>query len=82
MKPITVGKNDAGQRLDRFLRKTFPSLPLSLIPKLIRTKRIKVNQMRAKHDDRLSEGDLVSLFIDDGLLTSSNEAFTKIARPN
>lgn len=83
MKTITVGKNDAGQRLDRFLRKTFPSLPLSLIQKLIRTKRIKVNQMRAKHDDRLSEGDLVSLFIDDGLLEppSEDEAFTKIARP-
>lgn len=30
MKELTVGVNDAGQRLDRFLAKTVPLLPASL----------------------------------------------------
>jgi len=77
MKTLTVGKNDADQRLDRFLRKAFPSLPASVIQKLIRTKRVKVNQKRARHDDRLSEGDLVSLYVGDELLAvpSEDEAY-------
>ena len=38
MKEFTVGKNDAGQRLDRFVSKTVPLLPASLLqtpPKFI-----------------------------------------------
>ena len=31
MKEFTVGKNDAGQRLDRFVTKTVPLLPASLL---------------------------------------------------
>jgi len=83
LKTVTVGKNDAGQRLDRFLQKAFPSLPASVIQKSIRTKRIKVNQKRARHDDRLSEGDQVSLYLNDELLTvpSEDEAYLRIARP-
>ena len=40
MKEITIGKNDAGQRLDRFLAKAVPLLPASLAQKYIRLKRI------------------------------------------
>jgi len=84
MKTLTVGKNDADQRLDRFLRKAFPSLPASVIQKLIRTKRVKVNQKRARHDDRLSEGDLVSLYVGDELLAvpSEDEAYMLVERPD
>ena len=31
MKTITIGTNDAGQRLDKFLIKTFPNLPKSML---------------------------------------------------
>ena len=43
MKELTINKNDAGQRLDRFVGKAVPLLPESLLQKYIRLKRIKVN---------------------------------------
>ena len=36
MKEFTIGKNDAGQRLDRWLAKTLPLLPAPLAQKYIR----------------------------------------------
>ena len=36
MKEFTIGPNDAGQRLDRFLAKAVPLLPASLAQKYIR----------------------------------------------
>ena len=41
MKELTVGKNDAGQRLDRFVAKAVPLLPASLLQKYIRLKRLE-----------------------------------------
>ena len=63
MKSFTIGKNDAGQRLDRFLTKATPNLPHSMLYKGIRTKNIKVNRKRATIDQRLMEGDLVELYL-------------------
>ena len=65
MKAFTIGKNDAGQRLDRFIAKTVPLLPASLSQKYIRLKRIKVNGARAQRDTRLQTGDLVEMYIND-----------------
>ena len=53
MKELTIGRNDAGQRLDRFLAKAVPLLPASLAQKYIRLKRIKCNNARAQRDTRL-----------------------------
>ena len=38
MKELTAGKNDAGQRLDRFLGKAVPGLPTALLQKALRRK--------------------------------------------
>ena len=65
MKSFTIGKNDADQRLDRFIAKTVPLLPASLSQKYIRLKRIKVNGARAQRDTRLQAGDLVEMYIND-----------------
>lgn len=65
MKELSIGKNDVGQRLDRFVSKSVPLLPASLLQKYIRLKRIKVNGKRAERDTRLCEGDLVQLYIND-----------------
>ena len=65
MKQLTIGKNDAGQRLDKFLTKNLPNLPQSLLYKYIRKKRIKVNGKRAEISTRLSEGDVLDLYIKD-----------------
>ena len=52
-------------RLDRYLAKALPLLPASLAQKYIRIKRIKRNGARAQRDDRLEEGDLLQLYIND-----------------
>ena len=54
-------KNDAGQRLDRFVGKAVPLLPEALLQKYIRIKRGK----GAKRDVRVSEGDILHLYIND-----------------
>ncbi|MCR5089109.1 MAG: RluA family pseudouridine synthase [Oscillospiraceae bacterium] len=83
MKEFTVTKNDAGQRLDRFVGKAVPLLPDSLLHKDIRTKRIKVNGKSARQDRRLAEGDVVSLYISDEFFQKPSEenAWRKISRP-
>ena len=63
MRTITVGRNDAGQRLDKFLGKAVKGLPQSMMYKLIRTKKIKVNRKRADQKYMLLEGDEIQLFI-------------------
>ena len=65
MKAFTITKNDAGQRLDRFIAKNVPLLPASLSQKYIRLKRIKVNGQRAQRDTRLQEGDLLEMYVND-----------------
>ncbi|MBE6555196.1 MAG: RluA family pseudouridine synthase [Ruminococcaceae bacterium] len=65
MRILKIGKNDAGQRLDKFLTKAIKGMPLSFLYKSIRTKKIKVNRARAKEHQILSEGDEIQLFIKD-----------------
>ena len=65
MKEFEINKNDASQRLDRFISKAVPLLPSSLLQKYIRLKRIKVNGKGAKRDTRLNLGDTVQMYIND-----------------
>ncbi len=83
MKELTVGQNDAGQRLDRFLAKAVPLLPASLAQKYIRIKRIKLNGGRAERDTRLQAGDLLQLYINDEFFDKPREdnAFLTVATP-
>ena len=83
MKEITVGKNDAGQRLDRFVSKAVPLLPESLLQKYIRLKRIKLNGKGSKRDVRLSEGDRISLYINDEFFEKPREenSYLKVGKP-
>ena len=74
MKELTIGRNDAGQRLDRFLAKAVPLLPASLAQKYIRLKRIKCNSARAQRDTRLQEGDVLQLYINDEFFDKPSEA--------
>lgn len=65
MKSFKIIKNDADQRLDKFVTKTVPNLPKALMYKYIRTKRIKVNSKRAEISTRLCVGDTVDMYIND-----------------
>lgn len=62
MREIIVGKNDAGQRIDKFLTKKYPSMPFSLMYKLIRKKQITVNRKRITEKAILSENDRILIF--------------------
>ena len=62
---ITIKKNDANQRFDRFLRKYFTNAPLSLIQKNIRKKNFKINGKRATADMFVKEADVVNMYISD-----------------
>ncbi len=64
MHELKIGKNDAGQRLDKFITKTL-DLPTSLLYKSIRLKKIKVNRKRAENNTILLEGDTVQCFLSD-----------------
>ncbi len=68
MKEITITANDAGQRLDKFLIKTFNKLPTSMIYKGVRTKRIKVDGKRCTAGDKLRVGNTIQLYINDEFL--------------
>ncbi len=83
MKELTIGSNDAGQRLDRFLAKAVPLLPASLAQKYIRLKRIKRNGERAQRDTRLNTGDVLQLYINDEFFDKPREdnAYLTVAVP-
>ena len=73
MRELTIGKNDAGARLDRFVSKALPLLPPALLQKYIRIKRIKVNGVRAQRDQRLAQGDVVQMYINDEFFDRPSE---------
>ena len=73
MREFTIGKNDAGQRLDRFVAKNLPLLPPALLQKYIRLKRIKVNGKGSKRDVRLNAGDILQLYINDEFFDKPSE---------
>ena len=83
MKEFLIGKNDAGQRLDRWLEKNLPLLPAALAQKYIRLKRVKVNGKGSKKDVRLQVGDVLNLYINDEFFDkpTPENAFLKLFRP-
>ena len=81
MKIFTVTKNDASQRLDRFITKNCPELPAALMFKYIRIKRIKVNGKRAQINTRLSEGDTVEAYINDEFLKQKAPKYDFMSAP-
>ena len=83
MREYTIGKNDANQRLDRWLAKTLPLLPAPLAQKYIRLKRVKVNGKGSRRDVRLQSGDVLQLYINDEFFDTPREdnAFLAVFKP-
>jgi 23S rRNA pseudouridine955/2504/2580 synthase len=72
MKEIIIGENDAGQRLDKFLTKSFPSLPPGMLYKAIRKKDIKINGKRTFGDAMLHLHDNIKIYIKDEFLVKKS----------
>lgn len=81
MKTVTIEKNDAGQRLDKFLTKSYPNLPQSMLYKAIRKKDIKLGGKRCEISTRLQEGDVLSLYLKDEFLQQQPEQFDFLKAP-
>ena len=83
MKAFTITKNDAGQRVDKFLIKMLPAMPKSLVYKSLRKKRIKVNGKRAQESLMLNEGDLLEAYINDEFFETETKppSFMALASP-
>lgn len=59
---IEIGPNEAGQRVDKFVRKWLKDVPLSAIFKAFRKGDIKVNGKKTKEKYSLVEGDIVETY--------------------
>jgi 23S rRNA pseudouridine955/2504/2580 synthase len=62
---LRIHDDDAGQRLDRFLRKLLPNAPLGLLHRLVRQGAVRVDGERASGSTRLAAGQVVRLALAD-----------------
>ena len=69
MREFKINANDAGQRLDKFVQKAVKGMPVSLMYKAIRLKKIKVNRKRAEQKQILQVGDTVQMFLSEDLFS-------------
>ena len=83
MKELHIGRDDAGLRVDRYLAKAVPLLPASLAQKYLRIKRIKRNGARVRQDERLQDGDVLQLYINDEFFDTprAENAYLTVAAP-
>jgi len=58
---LTAGKDDDGRRLDRIIRKALPDYPLSLIHRLLRQKKILVDNNPATPNHRIKQGMVIQV---------------------
>lgn len=65
MREIKITENEAGQRLDKFLAKYLNEAPKSFYYKMLRKKNIVLNGKKADGREKLSEGDVIKLFLSD-----------------
>ena len=81
MKQITIQPNDAGQRLDKFLTKSYPNLPQSMLYKSIRKKDIKLNGKRCEISARLQPGDVLTLYLKEEFFQKEPKAYDFLKAP-
>ncbi len=81
MKSFEITKNDANQRLDRFILKVCPTMPQALMYKYIRLKRIKVNGKRGEISTRLNAGDRVDAYINDEFFADAAPKYDFLSSP-
>ncbi|MFU0833436.1 MAG: Pseudouridine synthase [Oscillospiraceae bacterium] len=82
MKKVIIGANDAGQRLDKFLTKSYPNLPQSMLYKSIRKKNIKLNGKRCTNSTRLAENDVLTMYLKDEFFQTKPKQYDFLKAPN
>lgn len=74
MKEITIGKNEAGQRMDKYLKKYFRSAGSGFLYKMLRKKNILLNRKKAEGKEMLEEGDTITLYLSDDTIEKFRKA--------
>ena len=62
MQELRIGPNEAGQRMDKYLKKALPGAPMGLLFKQLRNKNITLNRKKAQGNEILSLGDTIECF--------------------
>lgn len=65
MQSVTIGPNQAGQRLDKFLHKYLPNAGTAFLYKMLRKKNITLNGKKAEGKEMLAIDDTVAFFFSD-----------------
>lgn len=73
MLEFEVSADAAGQRLDKFVRRVLKDVPLSHVYKMLRTRKVRVNDGRGRAEQVLAEGDRVVIRGDEERLLSRRE---------
>lgn len=73
MKEEVIGKNEAGQRLDKWLAKYMSKAPKSFFYKMLRKKNITLNDAKAEGSEKLNTGDCIKLWLKDETIAGFQE---------
>jgi 23S rRNA-/tRNA-specific pseudouridylate synthase len=82
MKLFKIEENDANQRLDKFLKKLLPNSSLSLIYKINRKDKVKVNGKRQDNEYKIQPLDEIKLFLSDAEFNLLNQIDEKPKQEN
>lgn len=83
MREIIINKNESNQRIDRFLKKYLSKANKGFIYKMLRKKRIKLNNKRAKPENQIMTDDRIQLYLSDDTIDKFTETFRiKKVNPN
>lgn len=81
MKEIVIKKNEAGQRLDKFLKKYLREAPNGFLYKMLRKKNITLNGRKADGNEILMEQDVVKLFLSEETLAKFQSEIKVVSVP-
>jgi len=73
MRQLTISEKEAGQRLDKWLAKYMEKAPKSFFYKMMRKKNIVINGKKVQGNEKLNEGDEVSLYLSDETIENFQE---------
>ncbi len=63
MRELKIGKNEAGQRMDKYLKKYLREAGSGFLYKMLRKKNIVLNDKKAEGNEMLKEGDSIKLYL-------------------
>ena len=73
MKELIIRKEEANQRVDKYVRKYLNDAPLSFIYKLFRKKDVKINGHWVKENYIVQENDIIRIYISDDQIEEFNK---------